>query len=52
VYRSDACKAEYNRLTTEWLAREKSIPHTGQASPELTVNELLVRFWSYAEKTS
>jgi integrase len=48
-YRSDASKAEYNRLIAEWLASGKCIPHTGPAPADVTVNELLLRFWSHVQ---
>src|SRR5262245_12592798 len=48
-YRSDSSKAEYNRLIAEWLASGKCIPHAGPAPADLTVNEMLVRFWSHVE---
>src|SRR5262245_19775424 len=40
-------KREYARLIAEWTAGGQSIPHAGPAPTDLSVNELLVRFWSH-----
>jgi integrase len=40
-------KREYARLIAEWTAAGWCIPHAGPAPADLTVNELLVRFWSH-----
>ena len=42
-----ASKREYDRLTSEWLANGRGLP-PGQAS-DLTVAELLLRYWQYAQ---
>lgn len=49
AYGSAASKKEYNRLIGEWLAAGRSIPATGPAPPDLTVNEVLLRFWTHAK---
>lgn len=40
-------KAEYARLIAEWTAAGWCIPHAGPAPADLTINELLVRFWAH-----
>jgi integrase len=42
-------EAEYNRVIAEWLANTRQPPQAKPA-PDLTVNELLLRFWEHAEK--
>jgi len=42
-----ASKREYDRLTGEWLANSRNLP-SGQAS-DLTVGELLLRYWQHAK---
>lgn len=49
-YGSAGSKAEYARLIAEWTAAGWSIPHAGPAPADLTVNELLVRFWHHVEQ--
>ena len=41
-------KAEYARLIGDWLATAKSIPAAAPPAADLTINELLVRFWGHA----
>jgi integrase len=48
-YGSATSKAEYARLIAEWSASGHFIPHTGPPPTDLTVNELLVRFWAHVE---
>ena len=44
-----ASKLEYDRLINEWLASGRpSTPATSTTS-DLTINELLVRYWTFAE---
>jgi hypothetical protein len=44
---SKASKREYDRLTGEWLENGRSLP-TGQSN-DITVAELLLRYWKFAE---
>jgi hypothetical protein len=44
---SAASKAEYRRLTAEWLAA-KDLPHS-PAGGGLTVSELILAFWRHAQ---
>ena len=46
-YGSSQSKAEYARLIAEWTAAGWCIPHVGPAPADLTVNEMLVRFWTH-----
>lgn len=48
-YGSAASKAEYSRLVAEWSASGRCIPHTGPTPPDLSVSELLVRFWAHVQ---
>jgi len=48
-YGSAESRREYGRLINEWEAAGQSIPHTGPAPADLTVNEFLVRFRTHAE---
>ena len=38
------------RLVAEWEAAGRRLPHKGGSSADLTINELLVSFWTYAVK--
>jgi integrase len=40
-------KREYARLVAEWSAAGCCIPQAGPAPPDLSVNEMLVRFWTH-----
>lgn len=44
-----ASKAEYDRLVGEWLAHGRRLPAASAASTDLTVNELLLAYWTHAE---
>jgi integrase len=48
-YGSAESKAEYGRIISEWTAAGRCLPHAGPAPADLTVNELLVRFWTHVE---
>ncbi len=48
-YNSAVSRAEYDRLTGEWLANGRRLPGSGGPPPGLTVNELLVAYWRYAQ---
>jgi integrase len=41
--------AEYRRVLAEWEAAGRRLPAPAAATADLTVNELLVAFWSHAE---
>jgi integrase len=41
-------KAEYGRIIGEWSAAGRSIPQAGPTPSDLTVAEVLARFWSHA----
>lgn len=54
-YRSDASRAEYDRLVAEWLANQRqhattSVSTSGveAATSELSVNELFAAYWNFA----
>ncbi len=40
----------YDRLIAEWLANGRRLPGAVEDGPRLTVNELILAFWRYAEK--
>jgi integrase len=49
---SSQSRAEYNRIIAEYLTAGKSPPPTraGQpATPDLTIDELILRYWTFAE---
>ncbi len=49
-YGSSESEARYKQLIAEWLSNAKTAPHTGTANaPSLTVAELLLRYWRWAE---
>jgi integrase len=48
-YGSKESKAEYARLLGEWSAAGRSIPQAGPVPSDLTVAEVLLRFWRHAE---
>jgi hypothetical protein len=41
-------KAEYTRVLAEWQANQRSLP--GPAPSDLTVNEVLLRFWAHVQE--
>jgi integrase len=43
-------RAEYLRVITEWEACGRQLPAPKSSPTDLTVNELLVRFWQHAER--
>ena len=47
-YGTPQSRAEYNRLIAQWYANAQTLPAVASA-PGLTVNELLLRFWAWAE---
>ncbi len=46
---SDESKAEYDRLLAEWLAHRSQVPGPSGPDPGLTVSELILRYWRFAE---
>jgi hypothetical protein len=44
-YGTSESRAEYDRLTAEWLANGRALGAAGAA--DLTVNELIVRYWQH-----
>jgi integrase len=46
-YGSEASKCEYARVVAEWIAAGRQLPQSAVAN-DLTVNELLLRYWEYA----
>lgn len=48
-WKSAESRAEYGRLLAEWHAAGMCIPHVGPGPSDLTVNELILRFWQHAK---
>jgi integrase len=50
-YGSPESKKEYDRLVAEWLAADRHVPTSpgNVATTALTVDELLLRYWRFAE---
>jgi integrase len=48
-YGTKESRTEYARVIAEWEAAGRNLP-TASAAADLTVNELLVRFWAHAEQ--
>jgi integrase len=46
---SEVSRAEYDRLVSEWLAHRRRPPGSSGSVPGLTVSELLLRYWRFAE---
>ena len=42
-------KAEYARLIAEWTARGKTLPVADRQPADLSINEVLLRFWTHAK---
>jgi len=49
---SPESKKEYDRLVAEWLAADRHAPPepTDGINPELTIDELILRYWRFAEQ--
>ena len=45
-----ASRAEYDRLIGEWLTHGRRRPSAPNRLPALTVNDLILRYWKFAEK--
>lgn len=48
-YKSPESRSEYARLLAEWTAAGRCLPHAGPTPADLTVNELMVRYWAHVE---
>ena len=48
-FNSPESRAEYGRLLAEWEANGRRLPKS-EAAADLSVNELLLRFWPHAEE--
>ncbi|MFO0954419.1 MAG: hypothetical protein U0835_25320 [Isosphaeraceae bacterium] len=46
-YGSPESRAEYDRLIATWLANGRRTTPAAGVSPDLSVNELILRFWRY-----
>src|SRR5262245_43607198 len=49
AYGTPASRAEYARVLAEWEANGRRLPQA-QAGADLTVNEMILRFWRWAEQ--
>jgi hypothetical protein len=49
-WNSSQSRAEYDRLLAEWLAHGRLLPEAGSESADLTITEVVLAFWRYAEK--
>ncbi len=47
-YGSPESKREYDRLVGEWLAADRHAPPEPRDGPDLTVDELILRYWDFA----
>jgi integrase len=45
-----AAQDAYDRLIAEWLANGRRLPASESESPALTINDLILAFWRWAEK--
>lgn len=48
-YNSAASRAEYVRVLAEWEANERRLPGSGNAVDGMSVNELILAYWSHVE---
>jgi hypothetical protein len=49
-WKSPESKAEYDRLNAEWLAHGRQLPGRHSPANDLTVNELILAFYRWAEE--
>src|SRR5262245_29167864 len=47
---SPESRAEYLRVLAEWEVRGRTLPWSLGRAPDLTVNEMLVRFWDHVQQ--
>jgi integrase len=48
-YGTSQSRAEYARVIAEWEANGRRLPRPADAGPELSVNELILSYWRFAE---
>ena len=48
-YGTEVSKAEYDRLIAEWLANGRSLKQSTDDQPNLTVNEIILQYWTFAK---
>ena len=46
---TEESRCKYDRLIAEWLANGRRMPSQGDKSPDLTVNEIILAYWRFAE---
>ncbi len=46
---SPTSQAEYGRLIAEWTAANKCLPFAGPVPNDLTIDEVIARFWAHIE---
>jgi len=46
---SQVSQSEYDRLIAEWPAHGRRLPQTVEQSPDLTVNDLILRYGKFAQ---
>jgi integrase len=49
-YGTPESRAEYARVLSEWEANRQRLPGPAATAPDLTVNELLLQYWRWAEE--
>ncbi len=47
-WKAPEAKVEYDRIIGEWLANGRSLRRPGQSCPDLTMTELIARYWRFA----
>ena len=50
TYGTAASRAEHARVIAEWEASGRHLPQTVATVADLTVNEVVARFWPHAEQ--
>jgi hypothetical protein len=50
AYDSPDSRAEYRRVMIEWEANGRRLPAPTEAPADLTIAEMLVRYWQWAEQ--
>ncbi|MHC4444386.1 MAG: tyrosine-type recombinase/integrase [Planctomycetota bacterium] len=48
-YGTKASQSEYDRLISEWLANGRQLPATANGNMDITINELIARYWKHAK---
>jgi integrase len=49
-WKSPEAKAEYDRIVSEWLANGRSLRRSGNSCSDMTVTELIARYWRFARE--